>query len=312
MILGPNAAPETDHMKLLTEKKAHVVVCDLVPLSAPNVPEDVKKNRLTKGLVEANKLMEQGKIKPHICKTLFLNEVIDELVALHNGAPALPGKVVVKVRMHAAMMVDKDKVETQCVPIPFPKPNQLLLEVASAGLNPVDWKVVAYNFFGWKLPHALGTDVAGRVRQIGNEVKDFKRDDRVVSSANLAVMGSFAEYCVVDSHVSALCGGMTDMDVAGSLPVAFLSAYEAFLLAPVKALMEHKHAKPTILIPGGGGGVGHMAVGLANTMDLKLFLLVVALRLWLSSKRLALITLLIIRRRTWWMPSKKSPHMVST
>jgi len=94
MVLGPNAAPESDHMKILTEKKAHVVVTDLVPLSAPNVPEEVKKNRLTKGLIEANKLMEQGKIKPNICKTLFLNEVIDEMVALHNGAPALPGKVV--------------------------------------------------------------------------------------------------------------------------------------------------------------------------------------------------------------------------
>jgi NADPH:quinone reductase-like Zn-dependent oxidoreductase len=162
------------------------------------------------------------------------------------------------------MMVDKDKVEVQCVPIPFPKPSQLLLEVASAGLNPVDWKVVSYNFFGWKMPHAVGTDVAGHVRQTGSEVKEFKRGDRVVASLNLASMGAFAEYAVAEAHCSANCGAMNDMDVAGCLPVAFLSAYEMFLLAPVKALMEKKNAKPTIFIPGGGGGVGHMAVGLAK------------------------------------------------
>jgi len=166
--------------------------------------------------------------------------------------------------MHAAMMVENNKVEIQYVPVPLPKPSQLLIEVAAAGLNPVDWKILAYNFLGWKLPHALGTDVAGRVRQVGSEVKDFKRDDRVVSAINLAVMGAFAEYAIVDPIVTANCAAIHDMDVAGCLPVAFLSAYEAFIQAPAKALREHKNGKPTVLIPGGGGGVGHMAVGLAK------------------------------------------------
>jgi NADPH:quinone reductase-like Zn-dependent oxidoreductase len=165
--------------------------------------------------------------------------------------------------MQAALMAANGKLEFSHVRIPFPKAGQCLLEVHAAGLNPVDWKMCAYNFFHFQLPHGLGTDVSGVIRQVGDEVKDFKKNDAVVSSVNLAEVGSFAEFVNIYSHVTTKTNGLA-MDVAACLPVAFLSAYEVFVHPKVKELMANKKSKLSILVPGGGGGVGHMAVGLAK------------------------------------------------
>lgn len=63
--------------------------------------------------------------------------------------------------------------------IPKPGPNQLLVKVLAASLNPVDWKIYKDGQFMDNYPAVLGTDVAGDVVEIGEGVKNFSVGDRV-------------------------------------------------------------------------------------------------------------------------------------
>jgi len=94
-------------------------------------------------------------------------------------------------------------------------------------------------------------------------VKDFKVGDHVIGSLNLWAVGSFAENAVIE-HTRIARIGSVPFDVAASLPVTFLSAYEGFIKPEVTKLLEDKKTKHTIYIAGGGGGVGHMAIQLAK------------------------------------------------
>jgi len=130
-------------------------------------------------------------------------------------------------------------------------------------LNPVDWKILYYNWTSMNLPSTLGVDVAGTVRQVGRDVKDLKVGDRVCGVLNLWKTGSFAENCVTESYCLTKISDVP-FETAASLPVTFLSAWEAFMKPDVKRMIETKTTKHTVYIAGGGGGVGHMAIQIAK------------------------------------------------
>jgi NADPH:quinone reductase-like Zn-dependent oxidoreductase len=182
---------------------------------------------------------------------------------MHNGRSS-PGKVVVRVRMRAVMFAEKAKpAYLSYKTVPQPKDNQVLLEVIAASLNPVDWKILYYNWTGLTLPAVLGCDVSGVVRSVGKDVKDYKTGDQVFGTLNLWDVGSYAENCVIETTRLAKIGKVS-FETAASLPVVFLSAWEAFIKPEVKKLLEDKKTKHTVYIAGGGGGVGHMAVQIAK------------------------------------------------
>lgn len=64
-------------------------------------------------------------------------------------------------------------------PIPTPGPGQLLVKIASAALNPVDWKLQDWGLYKDAYPMVLGNDGAGTVEAIGSEVTGFAKGDRV-------------------------------------------------------------------------------------------------------------------------------------
>lgn len=66
-------------------------------------------------------------------------------------------------------------------PLPKPGPNDVVVKNHAIAVNPVDWKIQDYGVFLTKYPNILGTDVAGEVYEVGSEVKDFKRGDRVLA-----------------------------------------------------------------------------------------------------------------------------------
>ena len=65
------------------------------------------------------------------------------------------------------------------IPIPKPGPKDILVKVQAAALNPVDWKIQKYGIFVEKFLAILGTDISGDVEEIGGDVTDFKKGDRV-------------------------------------------------------------------------------------------------------------------------------------
>jgi NADPH:quinone reductase-like Zn-dependent oxidoreductase len=147
------------------------------------------------------------------------------------------------------------------VATPTPGPNDLLVKVNAASVNPVDTKI-AHGYGGpsaqRKLPHVLGRDGAGTVSQIGSAVTGFKVGDEVYGVADAARWGGFAEYVIMPAATTAQRpAGLSDVD-AGSLPIAGLSAWAGIVTA------GNLQKGQRVLIHAGAGGVGSFAVQLAK------------------------------------------------
>jgi NADPH:quinone reductase-like Zn-dependent oxidoreductase len=138
---------------------------------------------------------------------------------------------------------------------------ELLIRVAAAGVNPVDWKARAGHLKDWlqhQLPLIPGWDVSGTVEAAGNGVSDFKRGDEVFGMLDLTRNGAYAEYAVARAVDMARKPASVSHVDAASLPIAALTAWQA--LFDVARLAPGQ----TVLIHGAAGGVGHFAVQFAK------------------------------------------------
>jgi NADPH:quinone reductase-like Zn-dependent oxidoreductase len=137
---------------------------------------------------------------------------------------------------------------------PHPGPGQIRVAVRAAGVNPIDWKVRsgANRQFRRALPYVPGSEVAGVVDEIGDEVSGVAAGDEVFG---FAIGGGSAEHAVL-KHFAAKPAGMSWAEAA-ALPVAAETATRALNLLGVSA-------GQTLLINGAAGGVGTAAVQLAR------------------------------------------------
>jgi NADPH:quinone reductase-like Zn-dependent oxidoreductase len=146
------------------------------------------------------------------------------------------------------------------VATPEPGPNDVLVKVKAASVNPVDTKI-ARGYGGPSqrpLPHVLGRDGAGTVAKVGSAVTGFKVGDEVYGVADAARWGTFAEYAVMPAATLAhRPAGLSDID-AGSIPIAGLSAWAGIVSTGKLAKGQR------VLIHAGAGGVGSFAVQLAK------------------------------------------------
>ncbi|MEW2810663.1 NADP-dependent oxidoreductase [Streptomyces massasporeus] len=142
---------------------------------------------------------------------------------------------------------------------PVPKPNEVLVRVRAAGVNPTDWKHRATGGFLGQPPFVLGWDVSGVVEAVGIGVVAFAPGDEVFGMLPYPYgHGSHAEYVI--APVRALTGKPAGVDhtQAGALPLVSLTAWQA--------LTEHADLQPgqRVLIHAAAGGVGHVAVQIAK------------------------------------------------
>ncbi|KAF8701862.1 hypothetical protein HU200_033187 [Digitaria exilis] len=143
--------------------------------------------------------------------------------------------------------------------------DQVLVKVAAAALNPVDFKRRAGKFQATDspLPTVPGYDVAGVVVKVGGEVKSFKEGDEVygmISEKPLdgpKQLGSLAEYVAVDEKLLAPKPNGLDFAEAAGLPLAILTANGGLEKAGLSA-------GKSVLVLGGAGGVGSLAIQLAK------------------------------------------------
>lgn len=147
------------------------------------------------------------------------------------------------------------------VATPEPGPNDVLIKVRAASVNPVDGKITNGYMHGridFALPHVLGRDCAGVIAKVGSAVTAFAPGDEVYGVADQARWGTQAEYVVTSGGtVARKPAGLGDIE-AGSLPVAGLSA-----LAGLVTAADLKGGQ-RVLIHAGAGGVGTFAVQLAK------------------------------------------------
>lgn len=146
---------------------------------------------------------------------------------------------------------------------PVPGPTEVLVEVAAAGVNPIDWKTRrgggVGQFFAPDRPMILGWDVAGRVVELGPGVTRFSVGDRVFGMPAFPhPAGAYAEYVVARSrHLAPAPAACSDVE-AGGLPLAALTAWQA--LVDTLAV----GAGDRVLIHAASGGVGHLALQIAK------------------------------------------------
>lgn len=146
------------------------------------------------------------------------------------------------------------------VATPEPGPNDVLVKVTAASVNPVDGKITkGYGGPSQRaLPHVLGRDCAGTVAKLGSAVTAFKVGDEVYGVADPSRWGSHAEYVALPAATLARKpAGLSDID-AGSLPIAGLSAWAGIVTTGKLAKGQR------VLIHAGAGGVGSFAVQLAK------------------------------------------------
>ena len=154
-----------------------------------------------------------------------------------------------------------DQVAFVDTPRPVPKPDEILVQVHAAGLNPIDNMIPKGTFkpiLRLKLPATLGSDLAGVVVEVGSRVTRFKPGDAVFASIFDLGTGAFAEFAVVPEHAAALKPANLDFVQAASIPMVGLTSWQA--------LKEHAKLKTSqkVFIPAGSGGIGTFAIQLAK------------------------------------------------
>ena len=156
------------------------------------------------------------------------------------------------------------------VDIPEPlidMPTAIKVQLKAAGINPVDTKLRARGvFFPNAYPAILGCDGAGIVTECGPAVTRFKPGDPVwfCHGGLGGTPGNYAEYTVLDEQEAEHLPGSLDFESAAALPLVLITAWEALF---DRAGLE---AGQTVLIHAGAGGVGHVAIQLANSVGARI------------------------------------------
>ncbi|WNM58028.1 zinc-dependent alcohol dehydrogenase family protein [Candidatus Nitrospira allomarina] len=152
---------------------------------------------------------------------------------------------------------------------PEVKAGHVLVKIAASSVNAVDTMI---RKMGKELPLSpdtpaiLGTDFAGEIEEVGNGVKEYSIGDEVYGCAGglAGLPGTLTEYIVADRNLIAHKPKNLSMREAAALPLVAITAYEGLTRAGIKQGQK-------VLVHGGSGGVGHVALQLANHFGAKVY-----------------------------------------
>ncbi|MDK2122432.1 zinc-binding alcohol dehydrogenase family protein [Parachitinimonas caeni] len=148
-----------------------------------------------------------------------------------------------------------------------PKGHDILVKVEAIAVNPVDYKIRAPKDKVEPSPKVLGWDAAGVVEAVGESVSLFRPGDKVYYAGDLTRAGSNAEFQLVDERIVGRMPTTLDFAQAAALPLTSITAWEA-LFDRLKIDRAGAHRGKTLLIIGGAGGVGSIAIQLAKQAGL--------------------------------------------
>jgi NADPH:quinone reductase-like Zn-dependent oxidoreductase len=154
-----------------------------------------------------------------------------------------------------------EALQYEDAPKPKPAAGEVLIRVNAAGVNPADWKVREGHLkqlVQHRFPLTLGWDLSGVVEGVGRGVSRFKKGDEVFSKPDTSRDGAYADYIVVRDSEVALKPKSLHHVHAAAVPLAGLTAWQALFD------VAHLERGQRVLIHGGSGGVGHLAIQLAK------------------------------------------------
>jgi NADPH2:quinone reductase len=150
------------------------------------------------------------------------------------------------------------------LPKPSPSGRDLLVKVEAVSVNPVDTKRRAVER---KDPGVLGWDAAGTVAGVGKEASLFKEGDAVYYAGDVGRPGSNSEYQLVDERIVGRKPKKLDFAQAAAMPLTSITAWESFF-DRMRIDRNGKQRGARLLIIGGAGGVGSIAIQLARLAGL--------------------------------------------
>ncbi len=162
-----------------------------------------------------------------------------------------------------------DSLQDIVLPRPEPKDRDLLVRVEAISVNPVDTKIRRSQSSDYQKAalRVLGWDVAGVVESVGSQVSLFQPGDEVYYSGSLIRPGANSEYHLADERLVAKKPATLNMTQAAALPLTTITAYEA-LFDRMEISREGESEGKSLLIIGGAGGVGSLAIQLAKLAKL--------------------------------------------
>lgn len=151
--------------------------------------------------------------------------------------------------------------EIKDVALPKVRPNDVLVKIVAASINPIDLKTKDGGLkmlLKYDMPLILGSDFAGIIVEVGEQVSDFAIGDAVYGRVQKNRIGTFAEYIAVDTGDIALKPKNTTFEEAAAIPLVGLTSYQA--------LHDIMNIQPgqKVLIQGGSGGIGTIAIQIAK------------------------------------------------
>ena len=156
-------------------------------------------------------------------------------------------------------------IEIREISKPSLKEGQILVEVDSASINAIDWKIrLGYmkKMIPLTFPITLGGDFAGKVVEVSESVTDFKVGDEVYGNGIIINKGSgsIAEFVAANAANTSLKPKSVNNKEASALPLVGTSA--------IQAIEDHINLQSgqKILIHGGAGGIGHVAIQFAKSL----------------------------------------------
>jgi NADPH2:quinone reductase len=144
--------------------------------------------------------------------------------------------------------------------IPVPSRQDLVVKIEAISVNPVDYKV-RQNSLKDKTadsPKIIGWDAVGTVEAIGDDVTLFKKGDKVFYAGDITKDGCNQEYQLVEQNIVGLAPKTLSATESAAMPLTALTAYE--LLFDRMRLSKSRDSGKSILIIGGAGGVGSVAI----------------------------------------------------
>jgi len=146
------------------------------------------------------------------------------------------------------------------VPAPgSPSATQVRIQVAGSSVNPVDWKLIKGDYAKhWSYPHVFGRDCSGTVLEVGSGVSRLKVGDAVWAD-NAHPEGCYGEIVLLEEAITGLAPTKVPLVQAALLPLVSLTAKQAFNFGGLPDA-----SVSTIVVLGGSGGVGHVALQIAR------------------------------------------------
>ncbi len=158
-------------------------------------------------------------------------------------------------------------LQLESIPVPQPGPDEVLVRVHAASVNPVDYKTRegAYPLIRENaLPFTLGRDLSGVIERVGEGVSGWKPGQPVYAFLGQG-QGAYAQFAIVPATALARKPNTTDYQVASAVPLAALTAWQGLFEHGLLASGER------VLIHAGAGGVGHFAVQFARAKGAQVY-----------------------------------------